>query len=329
MKKNMKKALKGFTLVELIIVMALMSALMVMVGLILKPISQVFADTTAYTEDRYVMDGIAQYLDENLKYADKILFVYDKDYLPLSEGGTAKLEAIAEKMDVNFKTMSSAEKAAYLKKIQGIAIINDCSHNVVSMSEIYDMDDFKDNSGIQQMGRIYKSAYVNGSRKEWLVGGEAFYGNGSYFINIENDDNDSNGHIDGSFGRDVDGDGTLDTVTKGIRYTIYSLDPMQYKKSSYSSNLSSVVTFRDKSREDIQSLSANSLIDNYAEKSINFVNNPFQDDGKIGVISPIDADLGASEAQGNRTIAAKNANVNGFNAETDGYNIYIYYTVPE
>ena len=68
----MKKKLKGFTLVELIIVMALMTALMLMVGLIMKPISQVFADTTRYTEDRYVMDGMAAVIDENLKYADKI-----------------------------------------------------------------------------------------------------------------------------------------------------------------------------------------------------------------------------------------------------------------
>ena len=306
------KKLKGFTLVELILVIGLMSVLMVMVGLILKPISQVFADTTAYTEDRYVIDGMSQYLDENLKYADKILLIYDKDYLPLSRGGTAKLEAVAEKMDVNFKSTTSAEKAAYLKKIQGIAIINDCSHNVESMSEIYDIDDFTDNSGIQQMGRIYKSAYVDGSRKEWLVGGEAFYGNSSYFINIEGADSDSNGHIDS-------GD---------LRYTIYSLEPREYNKVAYSTNLANVANFRDKTREDIKLITSNDLVKNYSEKSIHFVNSPFKDDGKIGVISPIDSNLGASEAQGNLTTAAKNAGVNGFNAETDGYNIYIYYTVP-
>jgi len=309
------KKLKGFTLVELILVIGLMSVLMVMVGLILKPISQVFADTTAYTEDRYVIDGMSQYLDENLKYADKILLIYDKDYLPLSEGGSYEMEAIAEKMDVNFKTMTSAEKAAYLKRIQGIAIINDCSANVgnAGLGQVYDIDDFTDNSGIQQMGRIYKSAYVDGSRKEWLVGGEAFYGNSSYFINIEGADSDSNGHIDS-------GD---------LRYTIYSLEPREYNKAAYSTNLASVANFRDKTREDIKLITSNDLVKNYSEKSIHFVNSPFKDDGKIGVISPIDSNLGTSDAQGNLTTAAVNAGVNGFNPETDGYNIYIYYTVPE
>lgn len=309
------KKLKGFTLVELILVIGLMSVLMVMVGLILKPISQVFADTTAYTEDRYVIDGMSQYLDENLKYADKILLIYDKDYLPLSEGGSYEMEAIAEKMDVNFKTMTSAEQAAYLKRIQGIAIINDCSANVgnAGLGQVYDIDDFTDNSGIQQMGRIYKSAYVDGSRKEWLVGGEAFYGNSSYFINIEGADSDSNGHIDS-------GD---------LRYTIYSLEPREYNKAAYSTNLANVANFRDKTREDIKLITSNDLVKNYSEKSIHFVNSPFKDDGKIGVISPIDSNLGASDAQGNLTTAAVNAGVNGFNPETDGYNIYIYYTVPE
>lgn len=309
------KKLKGFTLVELILVIGLMSVLMVMVGLILKPISQVFADTTAYTEDRYVIDGMSQYLDENLKYADKILLIYDKDYLPLSEGGSYEMEAIAEKMDVNFKTMTSAEQAAYLKRIQGIAIINDCSANVgnAGLGQVYDIDDFTDNSGIQQMGRIYKSAYVDGSRKEWLVGGEAFYGNSSYFINIEGADSDSNGHIDS-------GD---------LRYTIYSLEPREYNKAAYSTNLANVANFRDKTREDIKLITSNDLVKNYSEKSIHFVNSPFKDDGKVGVISPIDSNLGASDAQGNLTTAAVNAGVNGFNPETDGYNIYIYYTVPE
>ena len=80
------KKLKGFTLVELIIVIALMSVLMVMVGLILKPISQVFSDTASYTKDRQVMDGIAQYLDESIKYADNIIVIYDKDYMTLKDG---------------------------------------------------------------------------------------------------------------------------------------------------------------------------------------------------------------------------------------------------
>lgn len=288
----MKKNLKGFTLVELIIVMALMSILMLMVGLIMKPISQVFADTTAYTEDRYVMDGMAQYIDESLKYADKVWIHYDYDS-QVVDG--AFLENYMTKDDyLNIP----------IEKLQIIAIINDNS------SGAFDTDDFMNNSGEQQMGRIYKSAYVNGARKVWLVGGEAFYGDGSYFINLEGEDSDSNGHYE-------PGD---------LKYTIYSLDPQQYKKSQYVTNLAAVASFRDKTREEIKSLESNSLIANYAEKSVHFVNSPITgDDGTFSRNSwqtPLDGKLGADPSYGNAKTATKFP-------PNEGYNIYIYYTVPE
>ena len=325
------KKLKGFTLVELIIVIGLMSVLMVMVGLILKPISQVFSDTASYTKDRQVMDGIAQYLDESIKYADNIIVIYDKDYMTLKDSDFGAY--IATLMNKDYISMSTADKEAYSKRIQGIAIINDCSGNCTSLADVYDIDDFENNSGIQQMGRVYKSAYIDGARKEWLVGGEAFYGDSSYFINIEGQDGDGNGHIDSAVGYDDNGDGTIDRTVYGLSYTIYSLEPREYDNVSYTTNLATVDNFKGKTREDIKSMaSVNPIIKNYAEKKINFVNKPFSN-AKCEIISPVNGDKGANVTEGNY----KNSNAgtpgvpvasNAINAE-DGYNIYIYYTVPE
>lgn len=288
MKNFMKKTAKGFTLVELIIVIGLMSVLMIMVGLIMKPISQVFADTTGYTEDRYVMDGMAQYIDESLKYADRVWIMYD--YNSLAIDGTW--------METYMPTYMNVPK----EKIHVLAIINDNS------SAGYTADDFVNNNGVQTMGRIYKSAYVDGARKVWLVGGEAFYGDGAYFVNLEGIDGDLNGHYDS-------GD---------LKYTIYSMDQKQYEKNSYASNLTAVAGFRDLTREQIQSYTTdNALIANYAEKGVHFVNNPsFGDMTNGGFMTPIDGLLGATSAQGN---------AGGGNSLTvnPGYNIYIYYTVPE
>ncbi|MBQ7958822.1 MAG: hypothetical protein IJ330_03815, partial [Oscillospiraceae bacterium] len=89
----------------------------------------------------------------------------------------------------------------------------------------YAIDDFENNSGIQQMGRVYKSAYIDGARKEWLVGGEAFYGDSSYFINIEGQDGDGNVHIDSAVGYDDNGDGTIDRTVYGLSYTITLSNP--------------------------------------------------------------------------------------------------------
>ena len=290
----MKKNLKGFTLVELIIVMALMSILMLMVGLIMKPISQVFADTTAYTEDRYVMDGMAQYIDESLKYADKVWIHYDYD---------------SQAVDGTWVETNLANYMGVAKEdIQVIAIIN---NNMGSAG--FDAADFTNNSGNTQMGRIYKSAYVNGARKVWLVGGEAFYGGGSYFVNLEGEDTDSIvGHYD-------PGD---------LRYTIYSLEPKVYEENTYDDNLSMVATFRDNTREDIQSLPSNALIKNYSEKSVHFVNNPKHGDADFSGKAwktPLDGALGATASQGNTLGGVDGAE----HFANEGYNIFIYYTVPK
>lgn len=290
----MKKKLKGFTLVELIIVMALMSVLMLMVALIMKPISQVFADTTKYTEDRYVMDGMAAVLEENLKYADKIVLVYDQDYL-----NDSMVSTIAGEMQVDEK------------KVQVLEIINKCPATATTL-----LPDFTTNSGVETTGRIYKSAYVDGTRKTWLVGGEAFYGDGSYFVNLENT-------------------AGVDHMAAGdIRYTIYAFDTKQYAKRDSLDNALMIDAMRDCTRDDIKSLPFNDVIANYAEKSITFVNGPFAKTNGIwndglddrGYISPIDGSIGAGPHRGNGGIDNAGSQTLSPNP---GYNIFIYYTVPD
>ena len=283
-----RKKIKGFTLVELIIVMALMSVLMLMVGLIMKPISQVFADTTRYTEERYIIDGMGSVIEENLRYATKICVIYDTDSRPLSGSG---LSIVAGEMQVPES------------KLQVLAILNRCPD--ASM-----LPDFTTNSGVEATGRIYKSAEINGTRKMWLVGGEAFYGDGSYFVNLENTKG-------------------VDHMSSGnIEYTIYSFDPKEYAKRDSLDVEIMLAAMRDHTREEIKAYPFNNVISNYAKKGVAFANNP--DFGTIwtsgtdthGWVSPIDGSKGASSSQGN---AGSYASV----PMSAGYNIYIYYTVPD
>lgn len=337
MKNFMKKAVKGFTLVELIIVVGLMAVLMLMVGLILKPISQVFADTTSYTEDRYVMDGIAQYLDESLKFADNMLVVYDRDYSSVSQTGfTSMKETVAYAMNVKFGGLSDIEKDRYLNRIQCIAIINHMSGTLPNDDDVFSFDDVIDNSGIYHTGRVYKSEFVrndpsdpdDGYRKVWLVGGEAFYGDGSYFINIEGKDNDDDEHIDGNVGQDVDGDGTSDYEDYGLKYTIYSFDLDRYKDDCESEDdyddfvSNNLPSFRGNTREDI---GENALIKNYSENFIELKNKPFDND-IIGLVSPLSGNKSNADIE-NEDL--KNGNTGLTMGGNPGYNIYIYYTVPE
>lgn len=65
----MKNKLKGFTLVELIVVMAIMSILMLAVMNMFKPIRSMYVDSTQYEAQRTAQSGVVQYITETVRYA--------------------------------------------------------------------------------------------------------------------------------------------------------------------------------------------------------------------------------------------------------------------
>lgn len=66
------KKIKGFTLIELIIVMAILSILMAGIMQMMKPIRSTFIDSTYFEMQRNTQNGMITYLSESLRYADNI-----------------------------------------------------------------------------------------------------------------------------------------------------------------------------------------------------------------------------------------------------------------
>ena len=80
--KNMKRVVKkGFTLLELIIVMALFSILMVAVMSMADPVSRIFKNTSVSSRTYNYANDIQVYIDTKLKYADN-LWVITSDHIP-------------------------------------------------------------------------------------------------------------------------------------------------------------------------------------------------------------------------------------------------------
>ena len=65
----MKNKFKGFTLVELIIVMAIMSILMLAIMNMFKPIREIYVDSTQYEAQRTAQNGVVQYVTESVRFA--------------------------------------------------------------------------------------------------------------------------------------------------------------------------------------------------------------------------------------------------------------------
>ena len=73
------KKLKGFTLVELIIVMAILAILMAAIMQMFKPIRETYVDSTLYENQRTVQNGMTQYISESVRYATNLgLYTSDK-----------------------------------------------------------------------------------------------------------------------------------------------------------------------------------------------------------------------------------------------------------
>ncbi len=73
----MKKVLKGFTLIELIVVMAILVILMAGIMNMFKPIRETYVDATLYEAQRTAQNGVVQYITESVRYATD-LGIYTK-----------------------------------------------------------------------------------------------------------------------------------------------------------------------------------------------------------------------------------------------------------
>lgn len=171
----MKKT-KGFTLVELIIVMAILSILMVGIMQLMKPIRSTFVDSTYYEAQRTTQNGIVEYVSETLRYADNI-GIYTKGQ---SDSGKT----------VNSVTDAVTFFKAEVKNDDGSELA-DSQINIITIDNtaIYKYN------GVDCRGRIVRSkppasgsytanAEKAGTNQGRLALGDAYYGDSNYSINI-------------------------------------------------------------------------------------------------------------------------------------------------
>lgn len=78
--KKIKK-LKGFTLIELIIVMAIFGIIMFASLQLMLPVGNQFTSTAEYEGARASIDNIKRYLDGSLRYADRMVICAGEDYM--------------------------------------------------------------------------------------------------------------------------------------------------------------------------------------------------------------------------------------------------------
>lgn len=86
---KMKKLIKGFTLIEMIVVMAILGILMSALMNFYRPVRQTFVDSTMIEDMRTTQNGILTYLTESVRYAENLI-IYDDGARVTNSSGTVK-----------------------------------------------------------------------------------------------------------------------------------------------------------------------------------------------------------------------------------------------
>ncbi|MCM1329095.1 MAG: prepilin-type N-terminal cleavage/methylation domain-containing protein [Ruminococcus sp.] len=121
----MIKKLKGFTLVELVVVMAIMSILMVAIMNMWKPAREIYVDSTQYEAQRTAQNGVVQYITESVRYATD-MGVYNTSSMTASNAAKAFAEAYC---DANgYKKTDATNLTKIYKHLEIIMIDNKTPH---------------------------------------------------------------------------------------------------------------------------------------------------------------------------------------------------------
>ncbi len=209
----MKKKFKAFTLIELIIVMAIFGILMAGLMNFFSPIRETYVDSTLYEKQRTAQNGIAEYLVESTKYAEKMA-IYDEGASAGSYGtassAVAAIDAFRKQCFPSYSTMTADQQ----KKVDGrihVICINrsdkydaqgkiqaasdaDANHLYtgrlvtcapVDINNLTDADEIRKLNALKTFDEQASRSYGSGTGYTYLALGGAYYGESNYMISVD------------------------------------------------------------------------------------------------------------------------------------------------
>lgn len=211
----MKIKLKGFTLVELIVVMAIMSILMVAIMNMFKPIRDTYVDSTKYEAKRTAQNGVVQYITESVRYATD-LGIYNDGVSSAQDAVSKFATEYGKSVGILDKT-SGSPVTPYTAADQ-----TQLENEIKKYAEVIIIDNKNPHYSKGHWGRLIRrkvnmtspvpipadptpnvgdAMTISSTDTNWRTAlGEAYYGENTYNINILINDTDSDGSIDGKDG---------------------------------------------------------------------------------------------------------------------------------
>lgn len=230
------KKIKAFTLIELIIVMAILAILMSALMNFYKPIRETYVDSTMIENMRTTQDGILEYLTENVRYAEYMMifdegakygysYDYTDAYAPSGKStktGTVDIKSAKDAYEAfcikyNFikdDNTASPDETKYEKTLKDVHVIvlnradgyditgihtgtNSTGYAGRIITNIIDGTNFTAKEFGNSFGNRTVSSTSTGN--SYMALGGAYYGESDYAIYIDKDSSwDSDGKYKGS-----------------------------------------------------------------------------------------------------------------------------------
>lgn len=178
----MKNKFKGFTLVELIVVMAIMSIIMAGVMQLFTPMRTIFVDTTQYEAQRSAQNGVVKYITESVRFSAD-LGIYNNTITSAADA----VDAFATQYCTSYGVDSAKETAvkdAIKKHAEVIIIANDSGNSHRYASKTYTGRLIR-RKGVGTATSVPADPALNSSAytDDWRIAmGEAYYGANTFSI---------------------------------------------------------------------------------------------------------------------------------------------------
>ena len=209
----MVKKIKGFTLIELIIVMAIMAIIMAALLNIMKPIRRTYVDSTLYESQRNAQSGITRYISESIRYSVS-LGVYTKGASATYDVGSAtglsrSVGSVSDAVtyfldDVSGLTVANALPTTDPKRANAVKVAGELKKDLLQKVRIITIDNTADAYTFNNedfTGRLLRSktpstTTLTAATTDWedvtkkdycrLALGAGYYGATDYTIKLEN-----------------------------------------------------------------------------------------------------------------------------------------------
>lgn len=195
----MKSKFKGFTLVELVLVMAIMSILMLAVMNMFKPIREIYVDSTQYEAQRTAQNGVIQYITESVRFSTD-MGIYNNTITSASSAVDNFASAFC--VSNNITDASGTALAPYdstkvtnieneIKKYADIIIIDNNTEHVYGSKKYTGRLIRRKFPATASASVPADPALTSAASADWRIAlGEAYYGSNTFAISLTVKDGD-------------------------------------------------------------------------------------------------------------------------------------------